>query len=384
MPSRIRVAHVSSAHRASDARIHLREAASLSTAGYDVMVIAVQSDSELPETGVRVIELRARPRLQRATIGSLIAVWGAIRNRALIVHLHDPELSWAIVPLRLLGRVVIFDAHEDLPVQMLGKPYVRRGTRGLARLASWLVVKMASRANHIIAATDAISRRFPESKVSVVRNYPRIRGGDAEVVPILDRPPRVGYIGELSVRRGAFEMVDAVGAASFPADWDVVLAGSMSPDSLLANLMNRPGWDRVSFKGVLSPDDARDLLNECRVGLVVLQRSRAYLDSLPTKMFEYFAAGIPIIASDFPLWRSIVEPLDCGVLVDETSPDAIAAAIAQYARDPELLARHGANALRAAHDELNWATQEPILLDAYAGIVESLRSKRPQSLNRGS
>ena len=384
MPSNVRVAHVSSAHPASDPRIHLREAASLSAAGYDVTVIAVHSDTELPETGVRVTELPVRPRLQRATIGSLMAVWAAIKSRAAIVHLHDPELSWAVVPLRLVGKAVIFDAHEDLPVQMLEKHYLRRGTRGLALLASWLVVKMAGRANHVIAATEAISRRFPERKVSVVRNYPRIRLNDAEAVPVLDRPRHVGYIGALSALRGALEMVDAFGATSFPENWDVVLAGSMSPDSLLTELVGRPGWARVNYKGVLSPDEARDLLNECRVGLVLFQRSRAHVDALPTKMFEYLAAGLPIIASDFPLWRSIIEPLDCGTLVDETSPDAIAAAVSRYASDPDLLARHGANALKAAHGELNWATQEPNLLSAYAGIVESRRSKGPRSLNRGN
>lgn len=361
----VRVAHVSSAHRTSDVRIHLREAASLAAAGYDVTVIAVKHEIPLPDTGVKVVSLRARRRLARVTMGSLAAIWTAIRIRAEVVHLHDPELIWAVLPLKFGGKVVIYDAHEDLPKQMLAKPYLPAGTKSAAAWLTSGLLKLASRSDHVVAATETIATRFPSATTTVVRNYPRLREADESNLAPSDRPPNVGYLGVMSSERGATQMVDAFASDYFPAGWGAVLAGPTSPASLLDELASRAGWRRVDYRGFLTTDGARDLLSACRVGIVVLQRTPAYLDSLPTKMYEYFAAGIPVIASDFPLWRSIVEPLDCGILVDETSPDAIAAAINRYASDPELLARHGANALRAAQNQLNWANEEQSLLRAY-------------------
>lgn len=159
-------------------------------------------------------------------------------------------------------------------------------------------------------------------------------------------------------------MVDALASDFFPDSWRAIIAGA-APAGLLDSLREREGWDRADYRGVLAPDAARDLLEQCRVGLVTLQRTPAYLDSLPTKMFEYFAAGIPVVASDFPLWRSIVEQYECGLLVDERDPDSIAEAVAAYADDPAMLARHGVNARDAAKHHLNWASQAAVLVDLY-------------------
>jgi glycosyltransferase involved in cell wall biosynthesis len=365
----VRVVHVSSAHRSSDVRIHLREAASLAKAGYNVTLVAVGHDIELPQTGVRVVKLRERERLQRVTIGTADAVWTALRTGAKVFHLHDPELVWAILPLRLLGKWVIYDAHEDLPRQMLTKSYMSPFVRIIAAGLSQLVIKVASLSNHVIAATEKSATTFPSYKVSLVRNYPRLRTGDRAARAISERSLHVAYIGVMSEERGALQMVDSFESANFPQSWRAMLAGPTTPEGLLNEMRERQGWRHVDYHGFLSTDGARDLLLDCRVGICVLQRTESYLDSLPTKMFEYFAAGMPVVASDFPLWRSIVEEHNCGLLVDETSPDAIAEAISRYDREPELLREHAANALRAAEQILNWEKEEETLLRVYAQLV---------------
>jgi glycosyltransferase involved in cell wall biosynthesis len=105
------------------------------------------------------------------------------------------------------------------------------------------------------------------------------------------------------------------------------------------------------------------------VGLVLFRDTEAHRDALPTKMFEYFAAGLPVIASDFPLWRDIIAGGECGQLVDQTDPDAVARAVARYAADPALLARHGANARRLAVSRLNWTREEAALAAAYKAAL---------------
>jgi glycosyltransferase involved in cell wall biosynthesis len=177
-------------------------------------------------------------------------------------------------------------------------------------------------------------------------------------------------------------MVSALATDQMPDGWGAVFAGVISPPSHLAELNAIAGWEHVDYRGNLAPDDARDLLRNCQIGFVVLRGVPAYLDSLPTKLFEYFDAGIPVIASDFPLWRSLVLDPDtgpCGQLVDEKSPHAIAAAVRRYSENPDLLRAHGENARRAAKERFNWTLEERSLLAAYASISSGTASREMQA-----
>ena len=183
------------------------------------------------------------------------------------------------------------------------------------------------------------------------------------------RHPNVAYNGALTVDRGALVLVDALAHPDFPSGWGAILAGDVSPPALLAELQSRPGWSRVDYRGVVSPTAARDLLRECRVGIVLSQRRDSYLESLPTKMFEFFAAGLPVVASDFPAWRPIVLHPDKGTLVDESSPAAVARAVSAYAHNEVTLNEQSRNASVAAVTQLNWASEEQLLLALYARVL---------------
>lgn len=360
------IAHVSSAHRTSDVRIHLREAATAAAAGYEVHVIANEHRVALPATGVTVHGLAPLGgRIRRMTFGSVRAIVTGLRVRPDVMHLHDPELVWAIKPLQLLGKRVVYDAHEDLPTQALSKEYLGRRAARVAAGVARFVIKLAAGADRVVAATETIAGTFPPQTTVLVRNFPTMRLGAAPT-PIMARPQAVAYLGVMGPSRGSDVMIDSFSDVNFPDKWKAVIAGPATDDAYMQQLRNRPGWrDKVDYRGFLSTDAARDLLDECRVGIVTLKRTPAYLDSLPTKMFEYFAAGVPAIASDFPLWRAIIERYDCGLLVDETSAQSIAAAVAKYAAEPALLARHSENALKASRDHLNWNREGGKLLDVY-------------------
>ncbi|MBF0673462.1 MAG: glycosyltransferase [Salinibacterium sp.] len=360
----IHVVHVSSVHPWTDNRIHYRECVSLAGLGYRVSLVAVESRITGGPSPVDVTVLPRRPRLQRMLLGSIAAVRAAIRTGASVFHLHDPELVWAIPVLRAMGKRVIYDAHEDLPEQVVSKEYVHPLARPLMRATAHLVVRVARLSNHVVTATETIAKRFPSGRVSVVHNYPPLREEEGSAGSVASRPLSVAYIGGISEIRGAEQMIDALGNEAFPVGWRLELAGPMG-ESLAERLQRSPGWERTDYLGHVTPDEARDLLLRARVGLVLFRDTQAHRDALPTKMFEYFAAGIPVIASDFPLWRSIIDRLECGLLVDESSPSSIAAAIAKYAHDPELLERHAANARRAAVEVLNWSQEVPVLAAAY-------------------
>jgi glycosyltransferase involved in cell wall biosynthesis len=363
-----KVVHVTSAHPWTDNRIYFRECESLAHAGYDVTLIAVESAIDSREAAAAVVRLPRRGRVRRVLLGSPRAILEALRVRPRVVHLHDPELVWAIPLLRVLGKKVIYDAHEDLPAQVLGKPYLNRATRPVAVWLARGIVGLASSSHHVIAATDAVARRYPQEKVTVVRNYPPLRAVEQEPTAITERPRTAVYVGTIAWSRGLRAMIAACASPSFPQGWRTRIVGALS-NELRAAAEDLGGADCVDLVGAVAPPAARDEVLNARVGYVLLQPTPAFLESLPTKMFEYFAAGVPVIASDFPFWRSLIGDEECGVFVDPSDPDAIADAIARYDRDPDLLARHSSNARRLALERYNWTTEAASLLDAYVRVL---------------
>jgi glycosyltransferase involved in cell wall biosynthesis len=302
--------------------------------------------------------------------GSIRAIRTALKTKADVYHLHDPELVWAVPYLRLRGKKVIWDAHEDLPLDVQSKPYLGPVGRRLAQVLAKGIVRLGGLANHVITATSPIAERFPAAKTTVVHNYPPLRADEEDAPPITERPKVATYVGLMAQRRGAFVMTDAAQFPEFPDGWVLRMAGPMTSAGFEAELAARPGWAEVDYVGVVVPEEARELMLQARVGLLLLQDTPAHRGgALPTKLFEYLAAGLPVIASDFEHWRPIILDNDCGLLVDPSSPKEVAAAIARYAADDALSLRHSANARRLAVERLNWRGEGEALVEAYRQLA---------------
>ncbi|WP_404435840.1 glycosyltransferase family 4 protein [Microbacterium aerolatum] len=359
------ICHVSSVHPWTDNRIYFRECESLSQAGYRVQLIAIESDVDVEPGQTKVVALPRVGRLRRLMTTVPKALFLAFRSGARVIHVHDPELVWAVPIGKLLRRKVVYDAHEDLPAQVINKPYIPRSLRSVSVIAARFIVSIAKHSAWTISATEAIAARFDPARSSIVHNYPPLRP-EEETIP--KREDIAVYIGGMSAIRGTPEMLESVRTDRFPASWRLEIAGSHAPD-VARDVALAAEETRIVFHGQVPPIVARDLLLRARVGVVPFQDTAAHRDSLPTKMFEYFAAGLPVIVSNFDLWRDIIETRDCGLVVDQTSPSAIAEAIATYAEDPALWLRHSNNARATARAELNWGVEAITLVSAYRGLL---------------
>lgn len=368
----IKCVQMSSVHHATDNRIYHKECQSLVDAGYDVTLIAVGDKNERRD-GIQIQGIpEMSNRLRRMTQNVWRVFCRALRRQAKVYHFHDPELIPAGLLLKMMGKRVVYDAHEDLPRQLLSKFWIPGWARKFAAvIVELLETWAANRMDAIVAATPTIARRFCPTKTVVVCNYPRadtLLPGDLSSYAA--RPMKVAYVGGFAYVRGIREMMEAVSLLPKSMDVRLVLAGWFNEPGLEAQIPLFPGYERTEILGPLSKEEVAQLLGEVRVGLVTLHPIENYLDALPVKLFEYMAAGLPVIASDFPLWRSIVESAQCGLLVAPLKPRAIADAIQWVLERPDQAVEMGRNGRAAILDRYNWGTESEKLLALYGRLAQ--------------
>jgi len=368
-----RVCVLTSVHSPLDIRIFHKECKALVQAGYGVSVVAEhEGDMVVEGVAIRAVP-RSTRRVWRMTGTALRILWKALAEHADVYHFHDPELIPVGLFLRVCGRKVIYDVHEDVPQDILDKGYLPLRWR---RVLSWLathIEPMAARYfSAIVSVTPHIAERFARVNSRVVRvsNFPRLEEmGAVNRIGWKERGRSIAYVGQISANRGIAQMVEAVGLLSDSLDIRLKLAGRFSPARLLEDSSTLPGWKQVDFMGVLERKSTVELLGQVQAGLVIPHPHTQFPHAYPIKMFEYMAAGIPVIASDFQIWREIVSSLRCGILVDPLNPKHIAEAIRVLVNDPaeaESMGRRG----RAAVEELyNWGSEQQKLLSLYDSLL---------------
>jgi glycosyltransferase involved in cell wall biosynthesis len=355
-PQKIR--HVTTVHTIRDPRIFHKQCRSLAALGYDVGLIACHDRDETID-GVRIVALdRPKGRLDRMARIGWAAFRAAAAERADAYHLHDPELLWVGALLKLRGRHVIYDVHEDVPKQIMSKHWIPGRLRPLVSRAFALVERLSARiVDGIVAATPSIARKFDERTTVVVQNFPeaafaRDGGGPA---PPAERPDAFVYTGGLMVIQGVREMAQAFDL--LPAGMTGTIAGTFHPPELEAEIAAMPGWRRVRFLGQVPRSEIVGAMDRARVGIVLNHPTPNYVDAYSTKMFEYMARGLPVVCSNFPLWADIVGDAECGIPVDPTDAAAIAAAIRSLNEDPDRARRLGENGRRAVAERYNWEAE---------------------------
>jgi len=302
----------------------------------------------------------------------LLHAWRCFRIakslRADIYHFHDAELIPYGIWLAMTGKRVVYDAHEDLPRDIMDKEWIPRWARGLVAgtfgaLEHFSVKRFLS----VITATPHIENRFKRfnSMATAINNYPLV----AELAPGANRHVRlrqICYVGGISRIRGIQPLIEALPKVP---DIRLVLCGEFAEADFEAEVKSLPGWAQVDYRGQVARAGLQQIMGESLAGVVTFLPLPNHVDAQPNKMFEYMSAELPVIASDFQLWRQIIDGANAGLCVDPESPDAIAAAIRQLADHPALVEQMGKAGRHAVLTRYNWPTEAEKLIRYYKGLL---------------
>lgn len=368
------IAHVTSAHSRFDTRIFLKMCSTIvKNDDYNVSLVVADGKGNEEREKIVIIDTGAKSggRLSRMTKTVALIKKKCIELNADIYHLHDPELIPLGRRLKKNKKLIIFDAHEDIPKQILCKQYLPPFLRRILSLVFSVYEKRSlSRFDLIVTATQSIYKRYTKwhPHVLLVNNYPIV--GELESTRrnrFEQRPKNVIYIGGISAIRGITEMIHAMELTT--QESRLQLVGTFESKKLYADVKNLIGWGKVVEHGFLNRKEVKELLSSARCGLVLFHPVPNHLDSQPNKLFEYMSAGIPVICSDFPLWKQIVLENECGICVDPLIPNAIAKAIDWIVDHPKEAESMGRNGQLAILNRYNWDYESKELLGGYSKLL---------------
>ena len=370
MHKNLKVVHLSSVHPRNDIRIFEKECVSLVNNGFNVTLLVADGLGESVYQGVRVIYVgKPITRIHRMIYTVINIKRTALRLGADIYHLHDPELLLIVKYLKRNGFTVIYDAHEDVAKQIISKPYLNPI---IARIISIIFARFEKKIikylDCIIAATPSIAEKFKSlhNHIVIVNNYPLQR----ETYGLISREKEgscIAYIGAISKIRGLKFVVQAL--SILEGKVKLHIAGTFIENDYYKELSIMDGWKYVIDHGQVSRDEVSEILGKSIAGIVTFLPVPNHVNSQPNKIFEYMASAIPVIASDFPLWKRIIKNTNSGICVNPESPTDIASAIEWILMHPDEALNLGENGRRAIERQYNWGIEEKSLIEEYKKLA---------------
>lgn len=375
----MKICHLTSVHPYNDARIFHKECISLANAGFDVTLIA-PVDNRLFEQGVTVLPAGSwNNRYSRLLVTVPRLLFHALRKRARIYHIHDPELLTIAPLLRLSGAAVVYDIHEDYVTSIPQKSYIPKALgKPLAQLVGNLESFFSLWCQKVIAE-KYYRERFPVA--TAVLNYPLLfeNKDDSVKVDLSQFDPQwdwLLYTGNVTPDRGALNHLQFLAASKNSALAYIGRCPTAFAEAIYAEADRKSiQRSRIRIIGVdsfVSPEIIAGYTHRGKwlAGLALFPETQHYAKKELTKFFEYMSAGLPVIASNFPAWKSVIEENNCGFCLSPQDLQGISQAVARLQGDPELARNLGVNGKKSVSSKYHWETQAGKLVGLYKDILE--------------
>lgn len=363
-----KVCHITSAHGRYDVRIFIKQCSSLYNNGYDVTLIVNDIEDDEIINGIRIVSTKHKPknRVVRFIKSRRKLMNKAIEVNADIYHLHDPDLLAIGNKLKRMGKKVIFDSHEDVPKQIRGKQWIPHAFRNsISKIYAIYEKRSVKKYDAIISVTPHIVERFRliSSNVVMVTNYPII---NLEEEIIRNSSKTIGFAGGITEQYKHHNILKAIEDMN---NVKYILAGGVS-NEYLGYLQSFASWDKVEYRGKIPHWEVKDIYINSVMGVAIHESTqidkRGSLGII--KLFEFMEAKLPVICTNYTLWREIIEEHKCGICVDPNNVDEIRKAIEYILNNPKEAKIMGENGRKAVIEKYNWKIQEEILLKLYERI----------------
>jgi len=363
----VKVCILTTVHQPFDTRIFHKEAKTLVQAGHKVTLIAQHNNNEVID-GVNIISL-AKPRNRFTRIFGLTwrTLFLALRQRADIYHFHDPELILVGIVLRLLGKKVIYDVHEDVPKQILNKEWI--GNVGIRKITAFVMNIIEQRGalsfNKIVAATPDIARRFSKNKTIILRNFSILKLIDNTMIASYKKnKPIIIYAGGLTKIRGIKEIIQAMEDIGNRAG--LCLLGQWESEKFKKECEELKGWNNTKYLGFKNLQEVYSLMKSSNIAILNFLPVENHLKALPNKCFEYMACSLPIVISNFPYWKENFR--GCALFANPYDPKDIAKKILFLLDDINVMNKMGKKGRELVEKKYNWEVESQKLVNLYDNL----------------
>ena len=368
----IKVCHISNVHNLHDPRILYRECSSLVNANFDVSLV-IQADEPTTINGVKIVPLKkTTSRFYRMFFLTWIALFKALKTKSKIYHFHDPEFLFHGCILRLLGKTVIFDVHENISLQIKEKDWLPFNK--IISKIYFVSDFIASKAFFLVLAEKSYEAHYVKfnSKFITVYNYPDLQFFQKYINNQRTNfdTNEIFYCGGVFHNRGFDVIIKALYTLKqnkIPFYFHCI--GKYS-DDYLKIINEMPEYhdikNQVKFYDYLQLNQAYEISKSCKIGLAILRPIGNYMNSYSTKNFEYMAIGLPTITSNFKLYTDIYDVHKCGICVNPIDEKEIANAMIKIIQNENNIAQSFSSVgLDVSSKYYNWETEALKIKDLY-------------------
>jgi len=365
----IKITHLTSVHPRYDTRIFIKECVSLAKKDrYEVNLIVADGLGDEENSNVHIIDVgKLKGRINRIFKTAKNVLTKAVELDSDIYHFHDPELIPVGLKLKKLGKKVIFDIHENIVEQIKDKEYLNYYVRNFISFVYAKYEKKAlKKLDMLVLAEDSYEEYYSKlsNSTTVILNMPDIE--PLKKFQVNNRNKNeLFYIGGISNGRGLDVTIEAI--KILKEDIPDIFMHYIGPvyNDVLETIDLKGIENNIKFYGSLPLFEGLELSKTAKVGLSILKPISNYTTSYSTKVFEYMVLGLPVVTSNFELYKNIVEKYTCGLCVNPLSPQEIADAIRYIIDNPEEAKLMGENGKKAVMERYNWGEEEKKLLNVY-------------------
>ena len=360
------VAHITSVHPENDNRILYKEAVTLAKNGYDVTLIVSGGTYKNIDGVKRISYPRVEGgRLKRMLKTSFFDMLKACKEvDADIYHFHDPELMFVGIYLKIKGKKVIYDIHENNPASILSKPYIKSTIlkRVLSKSFNLFEKSVVKIFDAVVTARPDISARFKHKKLITLRNFPILPKKNSILKKGISKDKySVIFVGNMTNIRGINQLLDAFELLENIELW---LLGSIKEEALSQRIHN--GCKNVIYLGLVEPFEIFSYIEEADIGIITFLEAPNHIHTLATKPFEYMACGKPMIMSNFPYWQETFK--ESSLYVEPSNPKEIAQKIEELIHNKVLFKKMEKLNKELSENEYNWDKESEKLIDVYRSL----------------